>query len=292
MLFSLNRLLLLLGVVAIFNAGNRALAQSGWPRARGELYAKLTLGGFTSSDYYNLDGNLVETAAFRSGFGNIYAEYGLTDKLTVLADWPVYKLQGYETTETVSGIGDLKLGLKYALWGGAFPATITVMPEIPTGPSDLRAQNLMNAFEVINLPTGDGEFNLHGTLAVSHSFYPLPIYVNGFLGYNLRTQYQGQSFQDQLRGGVEIGGKLGEVVWVRLNMVVQESLGDTPQFTDFVRGEGTGFSGLLGGITWMLNPAWGIDFAYQTYLSGPVARTNVYDNHLFMLGISYQLTGD
>ncbi len=263
-------------------------AQSAWPRPAGEGYSKITLGGFSSTQYLDLQSQRVQTEPFRSGFASLYAEYGLTDQLTVIGDWPLYRLQGYTHTETITGLGDLRLGLKYGLWEGIFPGAVILMPEFPTGPAERSAQVIDDPGQAIDLPTGDGEFNLHGLLVLSHSFYPAPAYANLWVGYNWRTYYQDIRFQDQLRGGAELGAQLGGPFWARAVLTLQTSLGELPQATDFVRGEGTTFTTLMGGLTWMLAPQWGLDVALQTFLAGPVAPRNIYDSNLLMLGLSYE----
>jgi len=262
-------------------------AQSGWTRAQGEGFIQLSFGGFSSDRYYNLEGGLVPTAAFRQGYVSLFGEYGLKPRWTLMVNWPAFKVQGFETTETVAGIGDLVLGVKYGILRGKFPLTFTLAPEIPTGPANLFAQNTARAFETINLPTGDGEFNLHGILALSHSFYPAPVYANAHLAYNLRTQYQGRPFQDQVQGGLEVGIKFWDRLWVQLRVKSQLSLGDQPRLTDFVRGEGTTFTAWSPSLALEVTERWGLSLTYQGYLNGPVPRRNLYDAQTLSLGLSY-----
>jgi hypothetical protein len=264
-----------------------AQAQSGWTRAQGEVFAQLNVGGFSTSQYSNLAGDQIETSRFRQGFISIYGEYGLRPRWTIVVNGPLVKAQGFETTETVVGLGDLMVGVTYGLLRGAFPVTLTLMPEFPTGPANLFAQNRLISFEQINLPTGDGEFNVHGLVAGSHSFYPAPVYVNAHLRYNLRTQYAGEPFQDQAGAGMEVGAQAWSRLWIRLRLTAQTSLGDAPRMVDFVRGEGTTFTAWGAGLGYPLTDHWGLDLSYQGYLNGPIPRRNLYNGQVLSLGLNF-----
>lgn len=276
----------LLGLLLILTA-IPSYAQSGWTRAQGEGFVQLSWGGFSSDRYYNLEGDLVQTAAFRQGYVGVFGEYGLKPRWTLMVNWPAFKVQGFSTTETVAGLGDVVLGVKYGILRGKFPLTFTLAPEIPSGPANLFAQNTERTFETINLPTGDGELNLHGILALSHSFYPAPVYANAHIAYNLRTQYEGRPFQDQVQGGLEVGVKFWSHFWLQLRIKGQVSLGDQPRLTDFVRGEGTTFTAWSPSLVWELTQDWSLALNYQGYLSWPIPRRNLYDARVLSLGVSY-----
>ena len=204
-----------------------------------------------------------------------------------MVNWPAFKVQGFSTTKVVAGTGDLTVGIKYGILRGKFPLTFTLAPELPTGPANLFAQNTERSFETINLPTGDGEFNLHGILALSHSFYPAPVYASAHLGYNLRTQYQGRPFQDQVQGGLEVGVKVWSRFWFQLRIKSQLSPGDQPRLTDFVRGEGTTFTAWSLRLAWEITPHLSLALTYQGYLEGPVAQRNLYAARTVSVGVSY-----
>ncbi len=263
-------------------------AQSGFTKEQGDIYAKADYGGFSSADYYDLNGARIQTDTFSQRFTSIYLEYGVIPRFTLILDWPAYRWQGYSSSKQVQGIGDLRVGLKWGILGGKFPLSLTIMPEFPIGPAELVAENLSSNGMPFNLPTGDGEFNLNSFLSLSHSFYPIPAYLNLFLGYNLRTQYQGLSFQDQLSGGGELGAELAKGIWARVNINLLQSLGSVPQSTDFVRGEGTSFSAFATGLTWMIIPNLGVDLSFQTFFGSPIPRRNVFDNRLLMLGLVFE----
>ncbi len=118
-------------------------------------------------------------------------EYGLTDKFSIIANLTLQTFNGFETTETVSGLGDLRLEFKHALLKKYFPLAVSVAPEIPIGKANNFANSIFNIFERINLPSGDGEFNVWTTLASSFVLGDFP-----FTGRFLDPITSGHSSKD------------------------------------------------------------------------------------------------
>ncbi len=266
-----------------------SFAQSGWVKPKGELYSKLSLGAFASSKYYNLNGDLLNTAQFRQLSLGLYGEYGLTDRIDVIINWSSFKAQGFETTSTVAGIGDLGLGIKYGVLKGVVPVSVTIMPDLPIGARNLFAQNKEIAFERINLPTGDGEFNLHTTVAASYGFGSLPFYLNLFGDYNFRTGFAGNDFRDQWTAGLEFGWQFHPDFWIKGDIQVQETIGMPTQLTDFIRSDGTSFTGYGFGLFYKLNDNWGLDVNYRNFTDLIVPRRNLYSAGFMSAGLIYEL---
>lgn len=264
-------------------------AQSGWVKPQGELYSKLSLGAFSSSQYYNLDGDLLNTAQFRQLSVGLYGEYGLSDRFDLILNWSAFKAQGFETTSTVAGIGDLSLGIKYGVLKGVIPVSISLIPDLPIGARNLFAQNKEIAFERINLPTGDGEFNLHTTIAASYGFGSLPFYLNLFGDYNFRTGFAGNDFRDQWTAGLELGWLFHPNFWLKGDVRVQETIGMPTQLTDFIRSDGTTFTGYGLGLYYQLNDRWGLDVNYRGFADFLVPRRNLYSAGFMSAGLIYEL---
>ena len=89
-------------------------AQSGWTKPKGEGFFQLSYLFFESDQYFNLSGDQITTNSFQQQSIILYSEYGLTDQLTLITNFPVHTFNRFETTETASGIGDLRLEIKYA----------------------------------------------------------------------------------------------------------------------------------------------------------------------------------
>jgi hypothetical protein len=264
-------------------------SQSGWTRKKNTYFLKTSFNLFTSSDYYTPDGEKLKTTQFNQQSLNFYGEYGISDKLTVIVNLPVLKLNSFDNTETASGIGDLKIELKYALLRKNIPLTLAVAPEFPIGSKNNYAQNKLSAIDQINLPTGDGEFNVWSTLAASHSFHPLPIYVSLSTAYNFRTQYEEFTFRDQVKFNVEAGYKFLDKIWLNGTLSAQTSVGNSRGTTDFIRGEGTEFTAFGFGAAYEVVKHWSISLQTWGYTDLIFDRKNIYSAPTYSIGFFYEI---
>lgn len=265
-----------------------SVAQSGWTKAKNTYFVKLDYSTYTSSDFRNNVGNSLKTTDFTQNAVSVYGEYGLTNRLTAIGFLPLYKQNGYETTNNVSGLGDLKLELKYALLQKSFPLSIAIAPEFPTGKKDNFATNKNNPLEKINLPSGDGEFNVWTTLAVSHSFSPSKLYASAFTAFNYRTSYKERDFQNQFQAGVEVGYQFFDKLWVNSKVSVLTGVGADPTVSDFIRGDGTSYTGVSVGAMYELTNNFGLTAQYFNSNSAIVKAKNIYANNILSVGIVYQ----
>lgn len=265
-----------------------ANAQSGWTKPKNEAFFKLSYFYFQADEYHTLSGVERQTNTFRHQQVGLYGEYGLTDRLTAVVDWPMIKWQGFEMTETVAGTGDLKLGLKYALVK-KIPISLTILPELPIAQANKFAANNNPDFGDINLPTGDGEFNVYSTLAISTSLSPLPAYINIFVTHNFRTTYEDISLSDQLMEGLELGYNPFNNLWLKAGIKMQQSLSDGNEGVSFVRGEGTEFSSYYAGAYYGIKDGWGIDLTYINYMDAFQESRNIYQGPIASLGLVYEL---
>ncbi|SEA77291.1 hypothetical protein SAMN05443667_108171 [Flavobacterium gillisiae] len=264
------------------------IAQSGWTKAKDTYFLKLDYSTYTSSDFRNNNGNSLKTSEFSQNAVSFYGEYGITDRLTAITFIPLYKQNGYETTNKVSGFGDIKLELKYALLQKSFPLSISIAPELPTGKKDNFATNKNNPLEKINLPSGDGEFNVWTTLAISHSFAPLKLYASAYSAFNYRTKYKERNFQNQYQAGIEVGYQFFDKLWINSKVSILTGVGAKPETADFIRGDGTSYTGVSVGGMYELGQNFGITAQYFNSNSAIVKAQNIYANNIFSVGIVYQ----
>ena len=150
--------LLLSGIASNIYAGG------GWPKKKGKYYIKVAGWWVESSQHYTNDGELDPNLTAGLFNVNVFAEYGITDKLTAIAYVPFFS-RAYQNKEIVNGevnpsapgedlnsFGDSQLGIKYGLLQTgkiALAASYTI--GLPLGKTG----------EGINesLATGDGELN-------------------------------------------------------------------------------------------------------------------------------------
>jgi hypothetical protein len=263
-------------------------AQSGWTKAKDTYFFKLDYSAYTSSDFRNNEGNSLETSDFSQKAISLYGEYGITDRFTAITFIPLMKQNAYETTNTVSGFGDVKLELKYSLLKNAFPLSISIAPEFPTGNANNFATNNSNSLEKINLPSGDGEFNVWTTLAASHSFPGSNTYISAYTAFNYRTKYEDRYFQNQFQSGLEVGHLFFNKLWLNTKLSIQTGVGQDPEFADFIRGDGTTYTAVSLGGLYEIGKNFGITAQYFNSNSAIVKAKNSYASNLFSFGIVYQ----
>jgi hypothetical protein len=191
-------------VLVIFVCPTNVFAQ-GWIKEKGKGYFKIAQNIISSDQYFAPNGSSVPVTTIGQFSTSLYAEYGLGNKITALANIPFYvkqtinEIRFRQSGRTITGdefgsIGDADLGLKYGFsQNKAIVISTSLILGLPLGKT--------NAGESGILQTGDGEFNQLIRFDVSHSFYPKPIYISAYSGLNNRTK----DFSDEFRYGFEIG---------------------------------------------------------------------------------------
>jgi hypothetical protein len=264
-----------------------ATAQGGWTRQKKAAFIKLDYSLLSATKYYTPLGNELTTNRFKQSTVQLYTEYGVTDRFTVIGALPLLKLNRFETTETVAGIGDFKLEAKYRLTSNDLPISVSIAPELPTGRKNAFSNNLTIPGDFINLPTGDGELNIHTTLAASKSFGKW--YGSAFTAYNFRTKYEGKSFRDLYQAGLEMGVNPITPLWLNVKLRSQWSVG-TSKHPDlgFVRGDGTTYTLISAEAFYKISKKFGVSL---TGLSGTNLISpfkNIYIAPYFSVGVVYE----
>jgi hypothetical protein len=90
-------------------ASGESAAQNGWLRPKGALWSQLSFQKWTSDDFYNLQGQALRTLPFTTSEISLFAEYGLSNSITGLINFPIRKSSEFVNTESGVGIGDLKV---------------------------------------------------------------------------------------------------------------------------------------------------------------------------------------
>ena len=209
-----------------------------WTQSPGGLYFKIAGLSFRSQDYLDAAGDRQERvekpAIDELSDRNIsaYLEYGLWERLTLVATLPYKRLVYTEkrefrrsdtnTTETLTqdeirtGLADLELRLRWRLLrnpaavslalGGKFPLGYDMDQEsigsleaggLGLGPSPV--DGVAGADNKV--PLGTGERDIDMRLLVGKSLYPLPGYLTSTVGYRKR----GGAFSDEFFYGFEAG---------------------------------------------------------------------------------------
>lgn len=262
-------------------------AQSGWTRTHKAWFLKLDGSRLRADRYYNPNGDKLTTNDFEQTSFNLYGEYGFRPRLTFIVQAPLLRLNRFETTNAVAGLGDLRLEAKYRLTGNNLPVSISIAPELPTGRANAYAANRDFPDDRINLPTGDGEFNVWATLAASKSFGKC--YASTFVTYDFRTQYDAKKFRDLYQVGAEIGFNPWRPLWLNAKLRAQFSNGESrhPEL-GFVRGDGTTYTLASAEAFYKINKKWGLAATYLTGGDWIAPFRNIYIAPYFSIGAVYE----
>ena len=198
----------LLIVLLVLMTSMMAFAGGGWTQNKGSGYYKLSQWWIISDQHYTNTGE-IDPNATRANFNtSIYAEHGITDRLTGILYFPFFsRAVLYEQVSATTGellsegdainsIGDTDVSIKYGiLKDGPVVLSATFTLGLPLGNSSGGRDG--------SLQTGDGAFNQMITVDISKSFaigntYP---YLSVYTGFNNRTK----GFSDEIRYGAEAG---------------------------------------------------------------------------------------
>jgi hypothetical protein len=129
--------------------------------------------------------------------------YGVTDRLEVVAQLPVYRLRfdDFSDRRSSTGLGDLRLAARWNLRKGSTVATVGAALKFPTG-------EFVNDAEIV--PVGEGQHDVDLSAEVGHSFWPRPAYLSVLAGYRLRgtNRENGISPGDEFFWTAEVGHRL------------------------------------------------------------------------------------
>lgn len=196
-----------------------------WTQSEHGYYLKLSGLSFTTTEELDPDGESLP----RVGDGELtdvslstYLEYGLTDRLTLVASIPYKNVEdtryvggrqnGVAAVESSNGFGDLETRLRWLLRTDPVVLSVALGGKIPSG------------YEVTpstRIPLGTGEFDGDVRLLAGRSFYPLPLYTTGELGFRRR----GGRFSDEILFSAEAGYTVGDLM-LKGNLSGVRTLGD------------------------------------------------------------------
>ena len=172
-----------------------------WTQEKGHFYAKLMGSRFEAEEFFDDTGTKVPIGNYDDLFEDLstsfYMEYGLLDRLTVIFSLPAKQLTAenrFLVRET-EGIGDVNLGAKYLLKGGGLVLSLMGNAKIPTG-YEKSSESLLTA-----PPLGAGQVDVETKFLAGTSFYPIPAYVSGDIGFRARTE----EFGNELTYALELG---------------------------------------------------------------------------------------
>lgn len=177
----------------------------GWVSQKGKGFFKLAQNIIRSGRFYTPSGEIIDITTTSLYITNIYAEYGLTHRLTATLYLPFFfrstlnSIRFEPSGDTQEGdalnsVGDINVGFKYGLiQNKPFVLSVGLTLGIPSGnPGGGNTQLLQS---------GDGEFNQFLELSAGYSLAGGKAYLGANVGINNRTS----NFSEEFRYGFEAG---------------------------------------------------------------------------------------
>lgn len=180
------------------------LTAQAWTKSKGKGFYKLDFTSIKAQNVFDTKGDILPFRTLGNYTTSFYGEYGVTNKVTVVAYVPFFvrnvvnQTKGRQTGNIIepgitnNNFGDTDLGLRFALPIKAFSMSANLIFGLPTG----------DAKQPDALFTGDGEFNQ--MLKLSAGAGGKRWWTQGALGVNNRTK----DFSDEFRYDFEVGLKL------------------------------------------------------------------------------------
>jgi hypothetical protein len=256
-------------VFALF-AVSEASATGPWVQTDNGYYATARLGYFSSSKFYDAEGNVLDAGANLSnkdGSIRFDAEYGLSNHMTFAFGMPLqartFKLaSGTPNSFSNKGFGDLNFGLKYGFLpqDGNAALALEAALVVPTG---------YNAWGMGIPSMGRGWFNALAAVHGGMTFDPAPVYVQGELG-NRKYTAKGRVGADTTKVSIVsdalvYGVEAGFFVSPRI-LVVGEYLAEKAIDTDKVYWQS--LSQVGGNVQYRLKPGLDVLAGLRTTVSG------------------------
>jgi protein XagA len=187
-----------------------------WTKKKGTGFYKLDFTGNNAVSIFNDKGDLLPSPQIDNYTTAIYAEHGITDRLTLVLNTPIWVSNSLSATSAFniptkgnSSIGDIDIAARIAISLKAVPLALTVQLGLPTG----------NDSNADGLNTGDGEFNQ--LVKVATGFGIRKLWMQTAVGFNNRSN----DFSDEFRFDFEFGYKfLKERLYLILRINGVESM--------------------------------------------------------------------
>lgn len=208
-------------VLALATLSAEQVLAGAWTQAKGKFYSRLAYEQYSADEYFNENGDTLSYSPadskmrdfeYDEDLTSLYLEYGLTDKLTLVAslnykeaEWRYKAGSGVAVDKVAktSGPGDQELGIKYQLLATENGVlSIQGMYKTPEGYDE-------DDTGALEIQRGDAQEDYDVRLLYGQSLYPMiPGYFNVEAGYRLRSQEPADEFKYVLEVGVDFTSRL------------------------------------------------------------------------------------
>jgi hypothetical protein len=182
-----------------------SFAQSPWTKDKGDLFTQFSFTTISNYDEifgdpdYNIAGNISDKTY------QIYAEYGLSDKTSLLLNLPYkwIKNEGLvapcpEYTNDKSSFGNIEVGLKHQFYNKGWVLAGQISSELNTSSYD----------DATGIRTGYDAFTFTPLFLAGKSF------GKTFLQTNIGVQLRTNKYSSNFKVGAEYGGKIFTNLWL------------------------------------------------------------------------------
>ena len=273
-------------------SGNLLLAGGGWPQPKGNGYFKLYQWWIIADQHFTDIGRIDPNVTQGIFNTTLYGEYGLTDRLTGIVNFPFYSRSYFnnsvsgttgeiiEEGEAINSLGDTEIGLQYGLTKGKIALSARVVLGLPLGEDAGGSSG--------SIQTGDGEFNqmLQIDAGTGFKIGEQNAYANIYGGFNNRSN----GFSDELRFGIEGGINLFDNKLLAIARLIGiESLqnGDAEKGANStsIFANNQEFLSFAPELNWNFNEKWGASVGAGFALSGRI----IYANPSYSVGVFVKL---
>ncbi len=175
-------------------------AQSAWVKEKGKLYSQLSYSSIPEYGGIYSDESYVPSRLITDNTIQLYAEYGLSDKLTLIGSVPIKAIKTGETTanstfpltineKSKTTLGNITLGLKHKIYDAKF---------VVSGQLNI-ALNTSSFDNASGIRSGYDAYTFTPTLNIGRGYSKY--YIQGFTGFDIRTNGYSSNFK--------IGGEAG-----------------------------------------------------------------------------------
>ena len=191
--------------IAIFSA-SFLFAQSPWTQEKGKFYTQFSFTTIANYDEVFGDPEYTTDREITDNTFQLYGEYGLSSKTTLLVNIPVKFIKtgdvvngiAFITEDSKTAFGNISLGLKHQFYAKKWIISGQLNIEANTG-----------TFEAASgIRTGQDAWTFTPTINIGRSFEKF--YVQAFTGFDVKTN----KYSNNFKIGGEIGTKVHSKIWL------------------------------------------------------------------------------
>jgi len=242
--------------LALALAPSRAHAGA-WTRDQGHFYVGTSYLRIQADQLYAPDFSRVPIVPYQQHLWTFYTEIGLVNRwLTLTTEGTLFRHNAIAEMGRTYGLGDWRVGAWTGLVTKPIRLAFGLTLGIPAGdprPGAGAAGDPEAQLIARSLPTGDGEWDVEGRLALGYSFggarrWPVYHYLVVEAGYWLRTAGYADSFVYKLELGTRFPWQVIDRFWFVLRLSGVESFASVEEAAMNATGLGNGVTFLAPGF--------------------------------------------